>query len=105
MEIRSGVASGQTAFVKSAGEVLGVRGKGGVVCMCGEVLCLCDVCVCVVYVCMWCGVCMVCHICSCVWCDGNVHRGTCVCMVVHMCIKITTLIATKPSPNSSSPDV
>ena len=60
MEIRSGVASGQTAFVKSVGEVLGVRGKVCAVwCMC-EVLCLCDVCVCVL--CMYaCGV-------VCVWC-------------------------------------
>ena len=96
MEIRSGV-------VKSVGAVLGVRQKVCVVwCMCGEVLCLCDVCVCVVCVCMWCGVCMVCHVCR---CDGNIQRGTCVCVVVHTYIKITTLIAAKPRQTSPSQGV
>lgn len=70
-----------------------------------EKSCVCVMCVRVVYICMWCGVHMVCYMCRCVWYDGNIRRGTCVCVMVHACIKIPTLIATKPSQNSSSQGV
>lgn len=89
--------------VGAAGCVLGVRGNVCVVwCvwrMYRNVLCLCDVCVYVVYVCVWCGVCIV--YAGVFGMRGGYTWGSCVCMVVHMCIEVTTLVTTKAGQNSS----